>query len=377
MIRPRIAIAHDYLTQRGGAERVVLSLARAFPDAEIHTLLYDRDGTYPEFADLRIRTSPLNRVAPLRRDHRKALPVLRAFADRMAIDADLTIVSTSGWAHAFPVSGRKLVYCHSPARWLYLADEYLGAHPFTSFRGTALSALQPSLVQWDQTAARTADRYLSNSSLVSRRIKRVYGFSVPPLFPPGGVETSGDQQPLPEAAPWAESPAAFHLVVSRLMPYKNVDKAVRAFSLLPDENLLVIGSGPEKDALRSVAPTNVAFAEGVSDAQMRWAYAHARTLIAASFEDFGLTPLEANSYGTPVLALRAGGYLDTVVESVNGHFFDVSTPDAIARAVLHSNDTIWDASRIRDHADAFSEERFIASMREHASQLLAETPQPR
>lgn len=307
MIRPRIAIAHDYLTQRGGAERVVLSLARAFPDAEIHTLLYDRDGTYPEFADLRIRTSPLNRVTPLRRDHRKALPVLRAFADRMTIDADLTIVSTSGWAHAFPVSGRKLVYCHSPARWLYLADEYLGAHPFTSFRGTALSALQPSLVQWDQTAARTADRYLSNSSLVSRRIKRVYGFSVPPLFPPGGVETTGTQCSIPEAAQWGGSRTTFHLIVSRLMPYKNVDKAIRAFSLLPDENLLVIGSGPEKDALRSVAPTNVAFAEGVSDAQMRWAYAHARTLIAASFEDFGLTPLEANSYGTPVLALRAGG----------------------------------------------------------------------
>lgn len=377
MTRPRIAIAHDYLTQRGGAERVVLSLARAFPDAEVHTLLYDQDSTYPEFADLRIRTSPLNRVTPLRRDHRKALPVLRTFADRMTIDADLTIVSTSGWAHAFPVSGRKLVYCHSPARWLYLADEYLGANPLTSLKGTALAALQPSLVRWDQNAARTADRYLSNSSLVSRRIKRVYGFSVAPLFPPGGVETTGAQLPIPEAAQWAESPSAFHLIVSRLMPYKNVDKAVRAFSLLRHEKLLVIGSGPEKESLQSVAPTNVAFAEGVSDPQMRWAYAHARTLIAASFEDFGLTPLEANSYGTPVLALRAGGYLDTVVESLNGYFFDVSTPDAIARAVVRSNDTVWETSRIQNHADAFSEERFIESMREQAAELLAHSHRPR
>ena len=126
MSRPRVAIAHDYLTQRGGAERVVLAMLRAFPEAEVHTLLYDPEGTFPEFRDAHVVTSPLNRLAPLRRHHRLALPLLAPAASRLRVDADVTLVSTSGWAHGFDIRGRSLVYCHNPARWLYQADDYLG-----------------------------------------------------------------------------------------------------------------------------------------------------------------------------------------------------------------------------------------------------------
>ena len=124
--RPTVAIAHDYLTQRGGAERVVLALHRAFPDATIHTTLYDPDGTYPEFRDARIVTSPINRIGPLRREHRAALPLLPYAVSRLRIDADVVVASSSGWAHGVPTTGRKIVYCHAPARWLYQADAYLG-----------------------------------------------------------------------------------------------------------------------------------------------------------------------------------------------------------------------------------------------------------
>ena len=102
---PRIAIAHDYLTQRGGAERVVLSLSRAFPEATIHTLFYEPEQTYPEFRELDIRVSPLNRIGPFRRDPRLAFPLLAPVASRLKIDADVVIASSSGWAHAFPTSG--------------------------------------------------------------------------------------------------------------------------------------------------------------------------------------------------------------------------------------------------------------------------------
>lgn len=371
MSRPKVAIAHDYLTQRGGAERVVLSLAKAFPGAEIHTLLYDKESTYPEFSDLRIRTSGLNRIGPLRRDHRKALPLLRPASMRMRIDADVTVVSSSGWAHAFPVTGKKLVYCHSPARWLYLSDEYLGGNIHASPRGLALAALQPSLVQWDQQAARTADVYVSNSSLITRRIKRVYGVDAPPLFPPGGVDPAGSQVPVGSARAWQEQGLAFHLVVSRLLPYKNVDAVIRAFAELPDERLLIIGRGPERESLQRIAGSNVAFGEDLSDAQMRWAYANSRALIAASFEDFGLTPLEANSYGTPVIALRAGGYLDTVEEGTNGTFFDASAPSVIADAVRRASKLTWGHDRILARAELFSETRFIRELRRQANALLA------
>ena len=123
---PRVAIAHDYLTQRGGAEKVVLSMSRAFPDAPIYTLLYDRENTYPEFANRDVRVSSLNRIGPLRRNHRAALPVLPFAASSLRIDADVVLTSSSGWAHGFGTRGRKLVLCHTPAHWLYVRDEYLG-----------------------------------------------------------------------------------------------------------------------------------------------------------------------------------------------------------------------------------------------------------
>jgi len=160
-----VAIAHDYLTQRGGAERVVLAMLRAFPEATVHTLLYDPDGTFPEFRDARVVTSPLDRIGPLRRNHRLGLPVLAPAASRMTVDADVTIVSTSGWAHGFDVRGRSVVYCHNPARWLYQGDEYLGERP-RRLTSLALGALAAPLRRWDQAAMRRHDRYLVNSPML-------------------------------------------------------------------------------------------------------------------------------------------------------------------------------------------------------------------
>ncbi|MGQ4497177.1 glycosyltransferase, partial [Dermabacteraceae bacterium P13101] len=158
--------------------------------------------------------------------------------------------------------------------------------------------------------------------------------------------------------------------VSRLQPYKNVDRVAEAFRLMPQKRLLVIGKGPLGEQLRAAAPDNVRYAEGLSDAQMRWAYAHANALIAASHEDFGLTPLEAGSHGIPTLALHAGGYLDTIRESVNGLFFSDSTPELIRGAVEKADVSEWSEEAIRAHVDAFTEDKFIASLREHADRVL-------
>src|SRR4051812_17705186 len=128
MTRTSVAIVHDYLTQRGGAERVVLAMNRAFPDAPIYTSLYDPDGTYPEFATIDVRTAPLNRVPALCRYHRGAFPVLAPTFSAMNIDADVVVCSSSGWAHGVRTAGYKIVYCHAPARWLYQTDRYLAGH---------------------------------------------------------------------------------------------------------------------------------------------------------------------------------------------------------------------------------------------------------
>lgn len=362
----RIAIAHDYLTQRGGAERVVLSLLRAFPGAVVHTTVYDPDGTFPAFRDARIVTSPLNRIGPLRRDPRLALPLLAWACGRMRIDADVVVASSSGWAHAFPTDGRLLVYCHNPARWLYQTGEYLGRAGRLSPKRLVLAPLRGPLRAWDQQAAHRADRYLGNSRVVVRRIADTYGIDAGLVPPPHSIDAAGPQEPVPELVDWQDG---FHLTVSRLQPYKNVDRALDAFRALPRNRLVVVGKGPLADQLRAFAPANARLVSGLSDAQLRWTYAHATALVAPSYEDFGLTPLEAAAFGRPTLALHAGGYLDTIDPATNGAFFETATAEAIAGAVAATASRQWDAAAIRRHADTFSEARFIARMRAEVAAL--------
>ncbi len=358
---PSVAIAHDYLTQRGGAERVVLALLRAFPDAPVYTTLYDPDGTYPEFRDATVVVSPINRIGLLRRNHRAALPLLPLAARSFRIPQDIVVASSSGWAHGFPESGRTLVYCHAPARWLYQPEAYLGSSPSRSHKGLALMALRPWLMRWDRRAARRADQYLANSTVVRERIRDAYGIEAPVVFPPHSVDTAAPQSAVPAVAIWADE--GYYLVVSRLLPYKNVQQVVAAFRDL-DQRLVLVGTGPLAAQLRAELPDNVRLVSNLDDAQLRWVYAHATALIAPSLEDFGLTPLEAGAFGKPTLALRGGGYLDTVIEGINGTFFDEPTPAAISAAVNGDRATVWDAEAIRRHTERFSEERFQRRVRE-------------
>lgn len=367
--RPRVAIAHDYLTQRGGAERVVLAMHRAFPEAPIYTTLYDPEGTFPEFSGAEIHVSPLNRIAPLRHDHRKALPLLAPASTSMSVDAELMLASSTGWAHGFQTTGRSLVYCHSPARFLHLREQYLGETSRTSIRSLGLAALRPALLRWDRRAALRADAYLANSTIVAERIARCYGIDADVLFPPGGVTATAALEPIADLRDWAG--AGFSLVVSRLMPYKNVDVILDTFRDLPGQRVVVIGRGPEHDRLASMAPDNARLLSGLSDAQMRWAYAHARHLIAPSHEDFGLTPLEAYAFGVPVLALHAGGYLDTVLDGVTGLFFEQPTPASIREGIARIEAQTWDRERIIAHGSTFSEERFARALHTRVDALLA------
>lgn len=364
--RPRVAIAHDYITQRGGAERVVLALTRVFPEVSVYTTLYNPDTTFPEFHDVDIVTSPLNRVGFLRRHHRAALPLLAWASGRVRIDADVVVASSSGWAHGFATDGKKLVYCHSPARWLYLSDEYLGAKANRSVTSLALRGLTPLLRRWDRRAAASADRYLANSTVIAERIKRVYGIDAEVVFPPFGVSPEGVTEPIRQLDGWADD--GYYLIVSRLLPYKNIEHAIDAVRG-SERRLLIVGAGPLADELRENMPDNVRIVSDLSDAELRWAYAHATAVVAPSFEDFGLTPLEAGIFGRPVAALRAGGYLDTVVEGRTGVFFDRPEPALIADALDELDATSWSADVITQHAASFGEDRFAERMRAIVAEL--------
>lgn len=365
---PKVALAHDYFTQRGGAERVAISLLDAFPDAEMTTALHNPETTYPELRDANLNLTRLNRIPALRRDFRLGLPLFGwAFSSTEAgSDSDVVVAASTAFAHGVKTSKPKIVYCHSPARFLYLIGDYLGKPWWKTPVGWGLMALRPALVRWDKRAARSADLYLCNSSVVQQRIKDVYGIDARIVHPPASLDPADPQEPLGEVG----GEPGHYLLVSRLMPYKNVDVAIDAFRGLPDERLLIVGRGPLKDQLRADLPPNVTMVEGLSDAQLRWAYANAEAVIAPSKEDFGLTPIEGFRFGVPALALRAGGYLDTVVEGVSGWFFDEATPAAIRAAVARLKSSPISPNDIVEHSRRFTPEAFAKGIREAIAEVL-------
>lgn len=367
--KPVIAIAHDYLTQRGGAERVVLALSNAFPDAVIYTTLYEPDGTFPEFQSKNIVTSWLNRVGFIRRNHRIGLPFFPWATASLSIDADVVLASTTAWAHGITSRGDVIVYCHSPARFLYLPDEYLGSMKSAGLVKKALRVAEPLFKKWDYRAAHRAAVYLANSTVVQQRIKKVYGIEAELVFPPQSVDTHSPQRSLDLPAEFSVDDG-FFLVVSRLLPYKNVNEVIDAFRMLPLEKLVIIGNGPLRSELVEQLPENCALFSDVSDAQLRWAYAHCTALIAPSYEDFGLTVIEAAAWGKPTIAYRAGGYLDTVIPYQTGLFCEEPRASHIRDAINELSELSFDENVIVEHAQAFSEERFIREIQARVSRQL-------
>ena len=362
---PRVAIAHDYLTQRGGAERVVLALTRAFPDAPVYTTLFDPASTFPEFSSVDVRTSGLNRVSVFRRDHRLALPVLALAANSIHIDADVVIASSSGWAHGFRTSGAKVVYCYSPARWLYQSDRYLGESSGLA-RRVALGALAPMLRSWDRRAAKSAGRYLAISTEVQARIQSTYARESTVVPAPHSMDPLGEQESLDELGVPADA-TDFYLCLSRLLAYKNVDTTIEAIARDPRRRLVVVGSGPEEARLKRDLPANVTLVKHLTEAQLRWLYARCRAVVSASHEDFGLTPLEGAAFGKPSVVLRWGGFLDTIQEGVTGEYFDDVTADSITAALDRFESRTWDAGVIRERAHLYSEAAFADAIKQVVS----------
>ena len=336
----------------------MLSLLDAFPGAPVYTSLYDPAGTFAEFAGADVRPSPLDRSRLLARHPRLALPLLAPAFGRMVVDADVAICSSSGWAHGARVRGRKIVYCHAPARWLYQTGRYVGERGGVA--RVAAGVLGGPLRRWDRAAAASADLYVVNSRAVRDRVRELYGRDAEVVPPPPALAPDGEREPVAGVEP------GFVLCVSRLLPYKNVGEIAAAFRELPGERLVVAGDGPELERLRRTAPANVRMLGRVSDAQLRWLYAQAAGVVAASYEDFGLTPLEGAAFGKPAAVLRFGGFLDTVREDETGVYFERPVPGEIAAAVGRLLAGEWESTALAAHAAGFGPERFAARLRELA-----------
>lgn len=353
---PRVVIAHDYLTQRGGAERVVLDLLRAFPGSRLVTSVWHRGQTFPEFEQYDVQTLWPDKVPLFRADPRRAFPFLaRAWEKHLISDADVVVCSSSGWAHRVGTSAPKVVYCHNPARWFYQPDDYLQALP--PWARDQFARLTRSLRESDARAAHSASAYLVNSRVVAARVESAYGIRAQIVPPPRGVDPLGEQEPVPGVEP------GFLLTVGRSRGYKNTEVVIAAICDLPGERLVCVGERAESDA-------STTYLTDLSDAQMRWLYANAFALVAVANEDFGLTPVEAQAFGIPTVALRAGGYLDSTLEGVTGVYVDTATPADVAAGVRAARSTGWDAEAIRRAGDRYAPETFRNRVSDVVDQVL-------
>jgi glycosyltransferase involved in cell wall biosynthesis len=274
-------------------------------------------------------------------------------------DADVVLCSSSGWAHGIGGEAPRIVYCHTPARWLYRPDDFA---PGPMARA-ALAALGPSLRRWDRDRARTAARYLTNAPGIAARIAETYGIEAEVLTPPPGLTADGPQDAVTGVG------EGIVLCVSRLLPYKHVELVVEAAASL-DREVVIVGDGPEADRLRAVAPSNVRFLPRTSDPELRWLYARAAVLAAPAEEDYGLTPVEAAAFGVPTVARAAGGHLVTVVDRETGRLVPDPTTDDFADALRDAIDHRWDPARLRAHANDLSEPAFARRLREVVEEVL-------
>ena len=229
------------------------------------------------------------------------------------------------------------------------------------------SILSPFLKRWDKKKALTATKYFAISTAVQQRIRDAYGIESEVLPAPHTIDASLPEEPV-DISPLPGISEGFYLCICRLLPYKNVDVVIQAMSSL-NLPLIVVGAGPEEAHLQRMAGPSALMLKDLSDGEVRWLYAHCRAVISASYEDFGLTPIEAATYGKPSVVLRWGGFLDTIREGETGLYFDEPTPEAVSKAVALSRQRDWDAELIRAHAELFSEEHFARRLTEEVARL--------
>jgi glycosyltransferase involved in cell wall biosynthesis len=343
---PEIVLAHDYLVQIGGAERVVAGWAAAFNAQTVVTLAYSPERTFDEFRRLDVRSSIPRALA---QQVERMLPTLPSIAERTSVSGgDIALVSTSGWAHRFDFKIPHVVYAHSPARWLYAAEDYLLR--LSPFRRAGLRASTPLLRRGDLTAMRRARAIVSNSVVTRDRMRAAYGLDSVIVNPP--VEpVAREARP-----PSRQLPDEFVMVVARDRGYKNVTLAVAA-AQMARMSIVIVGPGSKDldDPERGVHGLG-----RVTDSELCWLYREASVIIGAGREDFGLTIVEAALEGTPAAAIPSGGYLETVRDGVNGYHAASATPEALATAIIRARGL--DADDCRAWGRRFSRDEHLARL---------------
>lgn len=361
----KVAIVHDWLTNMGGAERVILALHDIFPDAPVYTMVHNPDRLPPEFSRIDIRTSFIQKLPRARTKYQTYLPLMPIAAEQFDLSGyDVVISSSHACAKGVITRPETLhiCYCYTPMRYAwFLYHEYMRIEQVSRFKRLLIPPIMNYLRIWDRLAADRVDDFIAISNGVRQRIKKYYRRESSLIFPPVDTDFYTPSEDIDD----------YFLVVSRLVAYKRVDLAIEAFNRL-GWPLVVIGDGPEMEKLRKMAGPNVRMMGRLSDEETRKYYARCKAFIFPGEEDFGITPVEAQASGRPVVAYGAGGALDTVKGGVTGEFFYPQTADALTDVLRKLDLSKFDSTVIRRHAREFDTEKFKKDFYEYTLKKFAE-----
>lgn len=363
----KVALVHDFLVSYGGAERVFEAMAGMYPEAPIYTLLADPALVAAHFPGRDVRASWLSRLPGfLKRRYRFFLPFFPAAAESIDLrDFDLVLSSSGAWSKGIVtrLDTTHIAYLHSPMRYAWdYHEQYLAELKSAGRLKIFTRLLLSSLRVWDRQAAERPDFLLSNSRYTDRRIRKYYRRESQ-VISPGALDLFERTESLWRAEP--EPERTHFLLVSRLTRSKKADLAVEAFNKLALP-LVVVGAGPEREALRRQAGANIRFVGFVDDAALVRLYRSARALIFPSEEDFGMTAVEALSFGTPVIGYDYGGIREIVEPGVTGELFSAQTPEVLAEGVRRflAREGQYDRERLRQSVAHFTTARFREELAE-------------
>jgi len=355
----KVALVHDWLIHMRGGEKVLDAMAELYPEATLYTLFSDKKKLSTNLQRLPLKNSFLQYFPGIRYYYRWLLPLLPFAIRSLKIeDAELVISSSHCVAKGIrvPEKACHICYCHTPMRYLWGFQEVYFSRYLLPVR-LIIRAVLNILKLWDLKTNAAVDLFIANSEYIRTRIKDVYQRDAAVVHPP--LDTAFYRP--------GGSRENYFLAVSHFVPYKRLDLVIEAFNTL-DRKLVIIGSGPLESKYKGLRKSDrIFFWGGVSDQELRDAYAGAKALIFPTEEDFGIVPLEAQACGTPVIAFRKGGALETVQ---SGIFFDAQTPGAVREAVMRFEAQSYDPGEVAAKVQRFGRDHFLENMRTTVAQHL-------
>ena len=356
----RVAIVCDWLVVYAGAERVLEQILKIYPNADLFCLVdflpKDQRGF---IMDKKTHTSFIQNLPRAKKNYRSYLPLMPLAIEQLDVSAYDLVISSSHAVAKGVLTGPDQVhisYVHSPIRYAWdLQHQYLQEANLTrGMKGWTAKAILHYIRLWDYRTAHGVDHFIANSEFIARRIKKVYGREADVVYPPVDVD----------AYEMCEDKDDFYLTASRMVPYKKIKLIVEAFNEMPDKQLVVIGDGPEYGKIKEIAKGNIVLMGYQPFAVLKEKMQKAKAFVFAAEEDFGITPVEAQACGTPVIAYGKGGSLETVLgqsaKKPTGIFFYKQDVSSLQRAVseFENNKEKIRAMNCRKHAEGFSVESF-------------------